>query len=72
MVAYWIWTYPWGYFVGLGYLIARRIAIKHRPWWKPPTAYLFLLPFLHLAALLLVVLAAATFCDHGGHSSVCY
>jgi hypothetical protein len=53
--AYGIWTYPWGFLAGLGYLIARRIALKDRPWWKPPTAYLFLLPFVHLAVLLLVV-----------------
>jgi hypothetical protein len=46
--AFWIWSYPWGYLAAIGYLFARR---KDRPWWNPPTAYLFLLPCAHLLLL---------------------
>lgn len=63
LVVYWIWSYPLGFFAGIGYLIARRIAIKQRPWWKPPTAYLFLLPIIQFSLPVLVVYFAAFVCD---------
>jgi len=65
----WLWSYPLGYCVAFAYFFGRR---KDRPWWKPPTPFLFLLPFAHLL-LLFSVLSVNTMCFcHGSHSFGCF
>jgi hypothetical protein len=64
----WLWSYPLGYCVAIAYLFARR---RDRPWWKPPTAYLFLLPFAHVALLALVIWVKNLFSCFGSRGPGC-
>jgi hypothetical protein len=67
--ACWLWTYPLGYLVAFGYVGNRRGT--NIPWWKPPTAYLYLLPFAHRGLLGVVIFVNTLLFCHGDKTFWC-